>query len=171
MSELLENAIELATEKNIDEILNIYHSLIGKDGCTWDFNYPSIDEVKSDIDKKSLFIVLDNKEIIAVAAAGKDEELISMDCYSKDINAPCFLARIGVKTEFQNNGIAKYLISFIEKQMITNGFDGMHFLVSKTNPHALAVYDKMGYVCCGECEMYDKDWYCYEKKYLHDLTQ
>lgn len=157
--------IEMAKEKNIEEILNLYHSLLGKDGCNWDSNYPSVNEIINDIDKKSLFVVLDNKKIIAVAAAGKDEELIEVECFKKDIKLPCFLARIGVKTEYQNKGIAKYLIGYIENRMIKHGFDGMHFLVSKTNPHAIAVYDKMNYVCCGECVMYGKDWFCYEKKY------
>ena len=71
---------------------------------------------------------------------------------------------MAVKKEYQNKGIAKYLIDYIEKQVVKRGFDGIHFLVSKTNPHAKAVYDKMNYICCGECIMYDKDWFCYEKK-------
>lgn len=160
----MEYRIEMATEENIEEILSIYHSLIGKDGCTWDFNYPNIDDVKNDIDKKSLYILLKDKKIIAVAAAGEDNELKELDCYSKNITVPCDLARIAVRTEYQNKGIAKYLISYIEKQVVKRGFDGIHFLVSKNNPHAKAVYDKMNYICCGECIMYDKDWYCYEKK-------
>ncbi len=160
----MEYTIEMATEGDVEEILNIYHSLIGKDGCTWDFDYPNIDDVKNDINKKSLYIVLKSGEIIAVAAAGEDNELKELDCYSKSIKVPCDLARIAVKTEYQNNGIAKYLIGYIEIQALKRGFDGIHFLVSKTNPHAKAVYDKMNYICCGECKMYDKDWYCYEKK-------
>lgn len=36
----------MATEQNIEEILDIHHSLIGKDGGTWDFDYSSIDDVK-----------------------------------------------------------------------------------------------------------------------------
>ena len=47
----MEYRIEMATEQNIEEILNIYHSLIGKDGCTWDLDYPNIDDVKNDINK------------------------------------------------------------------------------------------------------------------------
>lgn len=161
----MEYKIEIATEKNAEEILDIYHSLIGKDGCSWNYDYPNIDDVKNDINNKSLYILLQNKEIIAVAAAGEDNELKKIECYSKQIKAPCGLARIAVKTQYQNKGIAKYLISYIEKQVIKKGFDGIHFLVNKTNLHAKAVYDKMGYICCGEHIMYDKEWYCYEKKF------
>lgn len=160
----MEYNIQMATENNIEEILDIYHSLIGKDGCTWDFDYPNVTDVKNDINKNSLYIVLHNQEIIAVAAAGEDDELKELDCYSKDIKVPCDLARIGVKAEYQNKGIAKYLIKYIEQDVIKRGFDGIHFLVSKTNPHAKAVYDKLNYLCCGECLMYEKEWFCYEKK-------
>lgn len=156
--------IRMAKICDIEEILDIYHSLIGKDGCTWDLDYPNIDDVKNDIRKNSLYIVLDGKKIIAVAAAGEDDELNGLDCYSKDIKIPCDLARIGVKGEYQNKGIAKYLIKYIENDVIKRGFDGIHFLVSKTNPHAKVLYDKMNYLCCGECIMYEIDWYCYEKK-------
>lgn len=156
--------IEMASNNNIAEIIDIYHSLIGKDGCTWDLEYPCIDDVKNDIKKDSLYIVRNDSEIIAVAAAGEDDELESLSCYSKDIKKPCDLARIAVKGNYQNRGIAKYLIGYIEKDVIKRGFDGIHFLVSKTNPHAKAVYDKLNYSCCGECIMYEKDWYCYEKK-------
>ncbi len=160
----MEYKIQMANENNIEEILDIYHSLIGKDGCTWDLDYPNITDIKNDINKNSLYIVLNNKEIIAVAAAGEDDELEELDCYSKDIKKPCDLARIAVKSEYQNKGIAKYLVKYIEQDVIKRNFDGIHFLVSKTNPHAKAVYDKLSYVCCGECVMYEKDWYCYEKR-------
>lgn len=160
----MEYNIQMATENNIEEILDIYHSLIGKDGCTWDFDYPNTNDVKNDINKNSLYIVLHNQEIVAVAAAGEDDELNELDCYNKDIKMPCDLARITVKSVYQNKGIAKYLVKYIERDVIKRGFDGIHFLVSKTNPHAKAVYDKLNYLCCGECVMYQKDWYCYEKK-------
>lgn len=44
----------MVSEEKADEILAIYHSLIGKDGCTWNYDYPSIVDVKNDISKKIL---------------------------------------------------------------------------------------------------------------------
>lgn len=161
--------IEMATEENAEDIVKLYQSLIGKDGCTWNFDYPGMDDVKNDINQKSLYLVFDKGVIIAAAAAGSDNELDELDCYSKNSKAPCNLARVAVKTEYQNKGIAKNMISFIEKQAIKRGFDGIRLLVSKTNFHARAVYDKMHYICCGECSMYSKEWYCYEKELTHSL--
>ena len=102
--------ITKATNENTEEILKLYHSLIGKDGCTWALDYPSKEDIKKDIAKQALYIVLNKKEIIAVAAAGEDDELKEINCYSKEILNPCDLARIGVKEAYQNKGIAKFLI-------------------------------------------------------------
>lgn len=161
---MMEYTIKLATEKNAEVILKLYHSLIGKDGCTWDFDYPSKVVVDNDINNESLYIVMDNETIIGAASAGNHGELEGIDCYSKDMKNPYDLSRLAVKTEYQNRGIAKYLIGHIEKQVFRRGGDGVRLLVDKTNSHAKAVYDKMNYLCCGDCTMYDNDWYCFEKK-------
>ena len=156
--------IKKANYKNIDDIMKIYKSLIGFPGCAWNDIYPNKEIIQSDINCESMYIVYYNDLIVAVANASKDEELENLKCWNKSIENPCGLARIGVLEKYQNKGIAKELIKYIEKDVTNCGFDGIHFLVSKTNPHAKAVYDKMNYICCGECIMYDKDCYCYEKK-------
>lgn len=155
--------IKKATMNNVNDIITIYQSLIGYPGCTWSEEYPTKEDVENDIKKKSLYVVYDKKMIIAVATAGKDDELEHLECWNREIKFPCDLARIGVVKEYQNKGIAKGLVRYIEKDVKNRGFDGIHFLVSKTNPRALAVYDKLQYHCCGETIMYDIEWYCYEK--------
>jgi ribosomal protein S18 acetylase RimI-like enzyme len=56
--------------------------------------------------------------------------------------------------------ILKHIIKTAEEK----GFDGIRILVSKTNPAALALYDKNGFERCGEVFMYDIDFYCYQIK-------
>ena len=58
------------------EILTIYKSLIGYEGCLWDDYYPSIDVVENDIKNDSLYLIEINNLIVAVAHAGIDEELL-----------------------------------------------------------------------------------------------
>lgn len=155
--------IRMATTKDENEILKIYQSLVGTSGCTWNEEYPTMEDIRNDIIKNSLYAMCNEEKIIAVAAAGKDTELDHLNCWSKNIKQPCDLARIGVLKEFQNKGLAKKLIKYIENDITKRGFDGIHFLVSKTNLSALAVYNKLGYKSCGETNMYDIDWFCYEK--------
>ena len=44
-------------------------------------------------------------------------------------------------------------------------FDGIRMLVSKTNPAALALYDKNGFEKCGETYMYGIHFYCYQMNF------
>ena len=78
---------------------------------------------------------------------------------------PCELARIGVNPVFQNQGIGTIILQHIITAMKEKGFDGMRFIVSKTNPAALALYDKNGFERCGEAFVFDIDWYCYQMKF------
>lgn len=55
-------------------------------------------------------------------------------------------------------------MKYIERNVVKRGFDEIHFLVSKTNLYAIAIYDKLGYMSCDECRMYENDWYCYHKR-------
>lgn len=116
-------------------------------------------------DKDSLFLLENDNEILAVVSAGdvveKEED---QEGWSKEIKNPCALARVGVKKEYQGRGYAKQIISYAEKEMKNRGYDGIHFLVSKTNPSALALYNRLGYKMCGESDVFGFDWYLYEKK-------
>lgn len=157
--------IEIADMSHTVEILSIYQSLIGSPGCSWNEAYPALEDVETDIKTGSLYMMCGaDRKVIAAAAAGRDEELEPLDCWNGEITRPCGLARVGVRREYQNQGIAKILIRQIEKDVIRREFDGIHFLVSKTNAGALAVYHKLGYQRCGETALYDINWYCYEKK-------
>lgn len=157
--------IRKARVEDISEIMCLYHSLIGTNGCTWSEDYPTLYDVESDLAKSSLYVLCDeNNKILGVAAAGEDTELEHLKCWSRDIKRVCDLARIGVRCEYQGEGLGEMLVRYIEKDVVKRDFDGIHFLVSKTNPSALALYDKLNYSNVGEAYIYDVNWYCYEKK-------
>lgn len=162
----MEYEIALAVESDWEEILGLYRSLIGRDGCTWNADYPTAEDVREDIRKQSLYIIRDGGAVIAAAAAGEDEDLAGISGFRPAIRRPCVLSRIAVDSACQNRGIAKELIRHIEREAVRRGFDGIHLIVSKTNFHAKAVYDRMGYACCGECTAFGLEWYCYEKEII-----
>lgn len=154
----------LASSKDEDEILHLYHGLIGTPGCTWHLEYPSMDEIRSDMAKASLYCLRDGEgRIAAVAAAGEDDELehdgIPWDVRMKH---PCDLARIGVPSSHQRKGLGTWILACLIQDVQKRGFDGIRMLVSKTNPAALKLYDKMGFTCCGEIYKYGIDFFCYE---------
>ena len=150
----------LAKTADVSEILNLYHSLIGTPGCTWNLDYPNKEIVETDIEQESLYVLRnDNSRIVAVAAAGKSSEL---DELSWSPGKPCDLARIGVLFEMQNQGIGTIILKNVKNEVKQRGFDGIRMLVSRSNHSALALYDKNGFHKCGETFMYGIDFFCYE---------
>ncbi len=152
----------LASYDDVPEIVSIYHSLIGTPGCTWDLDYPNRITAESDINSRSLYILKKNDRIVAVASVGEFNELGHLQWTP---NNPCELARIGVIPMMQKQGIGTVILQNVIKLVQEKGFDGIRMLVSKTNPAALALYNKNGFVKCGEVFMFDIDFFCYEMKF------
>jgi ribosomal protein S18 acetylase RimI-like enzyme len=150
----------LANYNEIPEIVSIYHSLIGTPGCTWSLDYPNEETAEDDIKNNWLYTLKMNDKIIAVASAGKFDDWEHLRQWKP--NNPCELARIGVNSAFQKQGIGTIILQYVIKEMKEQGFGGMRFIVSKTNPAALALYDKNGFERCGEAIIFDIDWFCYQ---------
>jgi len=153
----------LASPGDISEIMDIYHSLIGTPGCTWGLDYPNMETVESDMNSGSLYVLKEGNKIIAVASAGAFNELSHLQWKPKK---PCELARIGVTPERQRQGIGTIILQNVMNSVKNKGFDGIRMLVSKTNPAALALYEKNCFEKCGEVFMYDIDFYCYQIEFL-----
>lgn len=151
----------LANHDEIPQIINIYHSLIGIPGCAWSLDYPNRETAKSDVDSKSLYVLKKNGIIIGVVSVGEFNELGHLQW---TLNRPCEMARLGVIPTLQKQGIGTTILKNIIKTAKEKGFDGIRLLVSKTNPAALALYDKNGFEKYGEVSMYDIDFYCYQIK-------
>ena len=67
--------IRKTKKEEIDEIVAIYKSLIGYEGCLWNEYYPARKDVENDINDDALYILKDDNVIQAVAYAGIDKEL------------------------------------------------------------------------------------------------
>jgi diamine N-acetyltransferase len=152
----------LAENNDIEAILSLYQSLIGAPGCKWSIEYPTTMHIQHDINDRSLYCMCDdNESIIAVASAGNNDELCHLS-WDERMKKPCELARVGVKRSMQNNGLGYAIVDYVISDVKKRGFNGIRMLVSKTNPSALALYEKLNFHRCGETIMYNIDWYCYE---------
>lgn len=156
--------IKKAKKENSEEILKLYKSLVKSSGCAWDEYYPNMQNIEEDIKRDALYMAVENNKIVGVASAFEDNELIDLNCWRKDIQNSYELARIGVLQEYQNRGVAKKIIQYIEKDLLEKNVQGIRFIVSKTNPNAIKLYNSLEYECCGETSMYGIEWFCYEKR-------
>ncbi|MDP4089414.1 MAG: GNAT family N-acetyltransferase [Bacillota bacterium] len=159
----VEYKLRLAEYGDEENILKLYRSILGTTGCTWSEEYPSMTEIISDIKMKSLYYLTDHQgKLIAVATAGSLDELDDL-IWDSRMTKPCELARIGVLPSLHNKGIASKLLGAVIEDCKSRGYNGMRFLVSKTNNNALRLYGKFGFRNVGEVFRYGHDFYCYYK--------
>lgn len=163
-----EYKLRKADINDADEILGLYHSQIGIEGCTWNEDYPSMLEIIEDINSNSLYCLTDESNIVATAFAGKCNELDDIEWDNK-MNDYCDLARICVRRDMHNKGIATMFLAQILKEVKTRGFDAIRLLVGKGNMSAIALYKKAGFIYLCDTRMYDIDFYCYYLPLYKDI--
>lgn len=145
-----------------EEILAFYHSFIGEEGCTWDEGYPAMEHVCMDIEKENLFLVRDEKGIVATISVDSDAQVDAIDKW--EIANSREAARLAVRKDMQGKSVARNMLLLLMEELKRRGYKGIHFLVSPDNPAALASYQKLVFENRGIVNMYGRDWYCYEKK-------
>lgn len=136
------------------EILEIYRSLVGTDGCTWSEEYPNAETIAFDLQLDALYCLRGSRGIAAVASFGAFGELDDLP-WPAALRNPCELARIGVRPALQRRGLAAQLLRHGIADAKEKGFDGIRLLVSRTNPAAQRLYQANGFLCYGMTYRYD----------------
>lgn len=155
-----------ATAVDGKEILEIYHSLAGTEFCTWTMDYPNEKHIEGDLSRDALFCLETEGRIIGVISIDDDEAVEKLPCWSKSIKPVAELSRLGVRKEYQNRGIARELLKCGMEELKRRGNLGVHFLVCKTNKKAIRSYAQLDFTIVGECELFDEEWWCYEKNFI-----
>lgn len=146
------------------EIMSLYWEAIGSPGCTWSEEYPNEDTFNGDVSASNLFcLVNDSGEIIAAVSIDQDEVTDELGCWNKQAGKMGELARMVVRNDYQNRGIAPRLIEAVIEVMRQRGYATVHYLVSRHHTKALAAYAKLDFRKAGECELLSNEWFCYEK--------
>ena len=162
--DVLEQRFSRVPESYAEEAVALYNSLKNLPGCTWDDEYPNRELILADIASGHLHGAFDGNRLVAVGAALPDEELTHLDCWQIPAQNPCVFSRIGVHVAYQNRGLAKQTVRYMEEEMRLAGYDAARMLVSPANEKALCAYRSCGYQECGSTRMYEEDWLCFEKK-------
>ncbi len=153
-----------ACEEDRSELIALYRSQVGAQGCPWSEEYPSNETIDFDLSRDSLFVLKHKGKIIAAASIEEDEEVDKLECWNKDLEPEGEFARICVNPEYKKKGIGRMILRHIEEEIKRRGYKGIHIIVNKKNLNALRLYDSFGYINVGECFMYEQDFWCYEKK-------
>lgn len=158
--------IRLAVKEDADEIYALYHSLIDMPFSTWDEEYPSRTIVEYDLENNDILIMRDaqGKVVAAIAVSTDDEELCDAASWYDDVTRWIALSRLGVDKSMQGKGIAKEMLLAAMELCRTRGYEAVRFLVSKTNPYPQRAYAKLNFDICGETELFEHRWLCYQKR-------
>ncbi len=154
-----------ATEKDINEIKALYRAAIGTDGCTWSLEYPNAEITRGDFERGDLFCMkTEDGEIVGAISVDDDKEVEALNCWSRELQPARELARLVVKESYQNQSVARKLLLGAMEELKNRGCKGVHFLVSPGNERAMRSYAKLEFNHCGDCDLYEHHWFCYEKE-------
>ena len=160
----MELEFKKATIEDIPVISALYSAAIGTDGCTWSLDYPNAEITQGDYARGDLFCLKTLEgDIVGAISVDDDAFVDELPCWENALQPSAELARLVVKDGFQNQGIARQLLSFAMEELARRGCKSVHFLVSPGNERALRSYAKLEFTHCGDCDLYDHRWFCYEK--------
>ena len=142
-----------ASPSDAQEILGLYRSLVGTDGCTWSEEYPNTETIAFDLQQDALYCLRGAKGIAAVASFGAFGELNDLP-WPVALRNPCELARIGVRPALQRRGLAAQLLQHGISHAKEKGFDGIRLLVGCGNPAAQRLYQANGFLRYGTIYRY-----------------
>ena len=158
------NTFSLATKEDASTILKLYRQQIDSDGCTWNDEYPNMELLLRDIERKNQFCLKNfNQEIISAIAIDSDIAVDSLPCWSPAISKSGELSRLAVSKEYQNMGIARKMILQVCYILKSRNYEYARYLVSPQNERAIASYRKLEFYKVGETYLYDHYWECYER--------
>ncbi len=139
-----------ATESDIDEICALVKSAIsGMDRNSifqWDEIYPAREDFLSDIKSGNLYAGKIGEKIAVVFALNKcQDEAYKIANWTYNGEDFCVLHRLCVNPEFQNQGVAKTTLKYIEEKLKNSGKKSLQLNVFTQNPFALRLYEKAGF--------------------------
>jgi len=148
----------------LEDIVELYRAAVGAPGCVWDEQYPSEEDIRTDIEQGALYGVHDEKgHVIAAIAQDHDENTDLLPCWSAELQPGAEFARVVVAGEYRGRGIAAEMIRNYMRILRNQGYNSVRYLVAEQNLAARRAYEPLGFQKVGEVDIYGAHYLCYEK--------
>ncbi len=138
--------------------------VIGKNGCTWDENYPSDTIRYNDCAAECLYVLAEKYNTIGAVSVVPENELDDIECWEVKDGTQREIARLVIMPEYQGKGYSKVMLSQLFSLLAKEGCHAVHLLVAKSNEPAVNLYKSLGFNFLGECFRYENNFYICEKK-------
>ncbi len=145
-----------ANPEEADEIWKILQQSIERrklDGSQqWQDGYPNLNSVKSDIERDAGFVLTEKNKIASYAAVILNDEPAYENIEGQWFSDGDFFVvhRVAVSDEFAGKGYATEIMKNIESFALANGINSIKVDTNFDNPAMLRIFEKLGYIYCGE---------------------
>lgn len=130
----------------------------------WDEIYPDRDILRDDIIKRQLFIgKISDKIVCAYALNSECDEEYQLGDWKYPIQDARIVHRLCVHPDYQHQGIAKQTMLHVERQAKKLGTLSIRLDAFTQNPHALRLYERLGYNRVGIAAWRKGNFYLMEK--------
>lgn len=147
--------IQKAIPDNLIEIMYLLRQCIedfNKNNIyQWNVSYPDNFRLLREIEKGSLYLMINKGVPIATITFDEDQAPVFDDIAWKNNNGKFIVIhRIAVFPTWQNKGIGRKLMEFTEKYAKENNYKSVRLDVTSSNEHLVKIYEKLGYVKIGD---------------------
>lgn len=154
-----------ATTTDTEEILRLYKAQLGQEFCAWDEHYPERQDIAYDLSRDALFVMKNEAgEIVAAISLDEDENVENLPCWTADLQPGGEVARLAVRKDYQNQGLAREMIKYAMDVLRERGRKSIHYMVNRDNQKAVRSYAHLHFPQVGTCELYGQPFLCFEQK-------
>ena len=162
--------IRKANKTDLKNIMKMYKSCVTgmlENGINqWDNTYPNTEIISEDLNVGTYYVAEIDGTIIGGINIDRnqDDTYLALDWEDKS-DSFLVVHRLGVKEEFWNKKIGKYLMLFTENLVIEKGLKSIRLDTYSGNPKAMEFYRRLGYTELGTIDLKpDKEkYFCFEK--------
>lgn len=131
----------------------------------WQDGYPNLDVVKKDVDHGSGFVLTDEDIIVGYCAIMVNDEPEYANIQGKWLTDDDFVAihRVAISETYLGKGLAKKIMLHVEEYAVSNGIFSIKADTNFDNIAMLKVFEKLGYIFCGEVYFRNSPRKAYEK--------
>lgn len=131
----------------------------------WQDGYPNPDVVQNDIAKGVGYILTDHEKIIGYSAVMINDEPAYAGIEGKWITNGDFVVvhRVAVSPDYLGQGLSAQIMKHIEDFALQNNINSIKADTNFDNPAMMRIFEKLGYVYCGEVYFRGSARRAYEK--------
>ncbi|RZK81752.1 MAG: GNAT family N-acetyltransferase [Pedobacter sp.] len=131
----------------------------------WQDGYPNPEVIQTDIEKRAGFVMTEIDTIVGYCAIFINDEPAYAALEGKWLTEGDFAVfhRVAISEDYIGMGLSKTMLSFIETFAIENNLPSLKADTNFDNPAMQRIFEKSGYIYCGEVFFRGNSRMAYEK--------